>query len=357
VRQLRIRTSTHRPFCRLAILAGLAIGASALSSPGGAQEAYVRVVDVGAGLCVVAVAPGEHSLIYDTGNDVDTCRSAVRELVPSKKVDLLVLSHSDSDHIGAARAILAENEVATIIHPGDSRPEDLSALRSAIAAEPGADVWNIAVRPVPFGKTFQVGAATVTFVAGWSDGDATRTHGEKKKLTGAMRNNALSSVIRLEFAGHSVLLTGDTVGRFEYTPGTTCEYAEKTMVDDDATIPLKSDVLIGQHHGADNASANCFIRSVQPTYVVFSAGNLYGHPRQSTADRLIANGVPPDNIFRTDRGGFEKPKSAKSAQWIYKTYAGCIDKKGDDDVEIHLPADPTAQVTVDYRTAVDSCEP
>ena len=333
-----------------------ALGVGAAADPAEAQEVYVRVVDVGAGLCVVATTPDGHSLVYDTGSDAATCRSAVRELVPSKNVDLLVLSHSDSDHVGAAQAILAENDVATIIHPGDNRPEDLTALRGAIAAEPGADVWNIAVRPVPFGKQFALGPATITFVAGWSDGTKTRTHGEKK-LTEAMRNNALSSVIRLEFKGHSVLLTGDTVGRFEYEPGKACEFAERTMVDDDQTIPLKSDVLVGQHHGADNATANCFIQAVQPTYVVFSAGNLYGHPRQSTADRLVAYGVPPDNIFRTDRGGYEKPKSAKSAQWIYKTYAGCMDKKGDDDVEIHLPADPAAPTTVNYRNPKDACEP
>src|SRR5207244_3162270 len=104
------------------------------------------------------------------------------------------------------------------------------------------------------------------------------------------RNNALSSVIRLEFAGHSVLLTGDTVGRFEYAAGTACEFAERIMVDAATTVSLKSDVLVGQHHGADNATANCFIQAVKPTYVVFSAGNLYGHPRQSTADRLVAYG-------------------------------------------------------------------
>jgi competence protein ComEC len=343
-------------FLQLPVLASLAIVGVTAAAPAGAQEAYVRVVDVGAGLCVVAVTPDGHSLVYDTGNGVATCLSAVREVVPSKKVDLLVLSHSDSDHIGAAQAILAENEVSTIIHPGDTRPEDLSALRAAIVAEPGADVWNIADRPVPFGKQFPLGAATVTFVAGWSDGSATRAHGEKKP-TGAMRNNALSSVIRLEFAGHSVLLTGDTVGRFEYAAGTACEFAERIMVDAATTVSLKSDVLVGQHHGADNATANCFIQAVKPTYVVFSAGNLYGHPRQSTADRLVAYGVAPDNIYRTDRGGYEKPKSAKSAQWIYKTYAGCVDKKGDDDVEIHLPANPAVRTTVNYRVAKDACEP
>src|SRR4051812_31338768 len=87
-------------FLRL-LVASLAIASATAAAPAGAQETYVRVVDVGAGLCVVAMTPDGHSLVYDTGNGVATCLSAVRELVPAKKVDLLVLSHSDSDHIGA----------------------------------------------------------------------------------------------------------------------------------------------------------------------------------------------------------------------------------------------------------------
>jgi beta-lactamase superfamily II metal-dependent hydrolase len=343
---------------KLGLVSYAAAAWAALPTSAGAQnnEAHLRVVDVGAGLCLVATAPGGHSMVYDAGKDVPTCLSAVREIVPGDTIDLLVLSHSDADHIGAAKAILEAYKVKTIIHPGDDRENDLSALRTAIAAESGANIWNLATRPLEFGRQFSLGDAKVSFVAGWSDGNATRAHGEKN-LTDAMRKNALSSVIRFEFGGHSVLLTGDTVGRFEYEPASKCEFAERIMVDNATTIPIRSDVLIGQHHGADNATANCFIRAVKPRFVIFSAGNLYGHPRQSTANRLVANGILPDNIYRTDRAGYEKPKSAKSAQWIYKTYADCIDAKGDDDVEIHLPANPVAPVSVNYRVAKDRCEP
>lgn len=327
----------------------------AVATPAAAQDAYIRIVDVGAGLCVVAVSPDQHSMVYDAGRGTEKCLAAVRELVPNRQIDLLVLSHSDSDHIGATKAILEENQVATIIHPGDPRGPTVSSMRGAIAAETEADIWNLKVRPVPFGQTFPIGLMTATFVAGWSDGQDTRGSDEPTLSNKpAMRNNALSSVLRVQFAGHSVLLTGDTVGRPDSKDQTLCRYAERIMVENAAVIPLQSDVLVGQHHGADNATANCFITAVRPTFVVFSAGHQHRHPRQSAADRLVANGVLPENIFRTDKGDHEGGSGWKK-EWIFGSLAGCKDKPEDDDVEIRLPADPQASVAVTYRTPTVGC--
>src|SRR4051812_44109858 len=152
-------------------LPGLCIIAPALlaaswATPAPAQDAHIRVVDVGAGLCVVVLSPDQHSMVYDAGRGEARCVAAVRELVPDHQIDLLVLSHSDSDHIGATKAILEENDVATIIHPGDPRGPSVAAMRKAINQEQGADIWNLKVRPVPFGQTFGVGAIKATFVAG-----------------------------------------------------------------------------------------------------------------------------------------------------------------------------------------------
>jgi competence protein ComEC len=320
-----------------------------------AQNAYVRVVDVGAGLCVVALSPDQHAMVYDTGRGEARCLTAVRELVPNRRIDLLVLSHSDSDHIGATKAILDENQIATIIHPGDPRGPSLNPIRKAITDEPGANVWNLRVRPVPFGQRFSVGSATATFVAGWSDGQKTRAS-EEPTLTNkpAMRNNALSSVIRFEFGGHAVLFTGDTVGRPDSKDQTLCRYAERKIVENVTAVSIQSDVLVGQHHGADNATANCFITAVRPTFVVFSAGHQHRHPRQSAADRLVANGIDPNNIYRTDKGDNEGGSGWKK-EWVYGTLAGCKDEPEDDDVEIHLPGDPLARVTVNYRTPTTGC--
>lgn len=338
----------------LAAACGMAGSTPATAQPGpAASDAVLRVVDVGAGLCVVIVVPGGNAMLYDAGRGGDTCRNVVREMVPSGRLDLIVLSHSDADHIRDMRDILADNRVAAIIHPGDPRGPTVDTMRTAINAE-GAAVWNLAdaaTPPAP-GRRFSIGSGSATFVAGWSNGNDTRGLGEPSLPSGP-RNNALSIVIRFEYGGHSVLLTGDTVGRLDFAPPATCQFAERIMVERAPTVPIKSDVLVGQHHGADNATSNCFAAAVDPDFVVFSAGNEYHHPRQSAVDRLTGNGVALANIFRTDLGDNEGG-TGRNAEMSAGS-GRCADRPGDDDVEIRLPRSPTARVTVRYRGASRGC--
>jgi competence protein ComEC len=335
------------------------IPAMAWSAAASGQDAYLRVVDVGAGLCVVALVPGGHAMVYDTGASAQVCGDAVAELVPSRKIDLMVLSHSDIDHIGAARRILAEHEVQKILHPGDPRDgTTIARVRADIAQEPGASILDLGQMAVPFGTSFSLGEAKATFIAGWSN--ASDFYDDDPSLDGsghkAERYNGISLVIRFEYGGHSVLLTGDTLGRIEKRKkdDTLCQYAERNMVENAAQVPLQSEILIGQHHGSDDSSSNCFIRAVKPTWVIFSAGHEYKHPRQSAADRFIANGVDKDRMLRTDRGDNEGGRG-RGKEWRYGGIRRCIDKPGDDDIEITLSAVPGDAPVVRYRTDKTGC--
>ncbi len=335
-----------------------------------AAEAYMRVVDVGTGLCVIAVTPAGQTMVYDTGPG-PRCAAAVAEVVPERAsrradapddphppadgserrvIDLLVLSHSDDDHIGGAVRVLEQNQVLAVLHPGDNRrlgpPSDrttLGKVRDAIEAS-GAEDWSLATTESTFGEVIDLGAADAIFVAGWHDGHETEADDEST-LDGGELNNGLSIVIRYVYGGHSVLLTGDTVGRHANTPVDTCDYAEQRMVEraelsvSEGGVPIQSDVLIGQHHGGDNASSRCFIREVRPTYVVFSAGHhgRYFHPRSSTARRILnaLNGtefdIQPQNMLRTDWHDDQG-----EPEWVYGALAGCDDEAGDDDIEIFM---------------------
>jgi hypothetical protein len=285
-------------------------------------------------------------------------------MVPTGRLDLIVLSHSDEDHIGDMRAILAAYRVAAIIHPGDDHipvpapgtpPDYLHLMRDDIRNE-GARVWDLSdpsTPPEP-GRRFSIGGATATFVVGWSNGQDT-WHAGERTLPDGPHNNALSIVIRLEYGGHSVLLTGDTVGRLDFMDPGTCAYAERIMVEKAALVPIDSDVLIGQHHGADNATSGCFIRAVSPGYVIFSAGHHTGrhHPRQSAYDRLTGNGVDARHILRTDRGDNEDgPERVREASQEAGT---CPDQPGDDDVEIRLSSNPSVPPDVHYMGASRAC--
>src|SRR5438874_12580230 len=66
---------------------------------------FVRVVDVGAGECCVIKLPGGKNVIYDAGNG-NTAMKDIEELIPDDQaIDLLILSHTDSDHLGAVPEI------------------------------------------------------------------------------------------------------------------------------------------------------------------------------------------------------------------------------------------------------------
>lgn len=325
--------------------------------PSYAADAHLRVVDVGNGLCVVGRTPDGHAFVYDAGFRNELCRRAVRALVGNAVLDLVVLSHSDQDHIKDLRGIVTDMNPRIILHPGDDRHgTTLDDVRLAIGEEraDGATELSLSQTVVAPGRTFQIGSGTATFVAGWDDGNKTRIRpgpDDPAFATIGERRNALSIVIRFQFGGHSVLLTGDTIGRKRNESNSACRYAERIMVARRQAHPIDSDILIGQHHGGDNSSSNCFIRAVSPEYVVFSAGHEdHQHPRQSVADRFTAHGVEPEKMLRTDRGDNEG-----GSEWIFGAIAGCVDEPGDDDVDIFLPENPTEPVRVAYRLPSTGC--
>ena len=343
----------------IAWLAAASLAGAAQAQPVGnpATDVRLRVVDVGAGLCVVVTVPGGHSMLYDAGRGQPNCYNAAIALVPSGKLDLVVLSHSDVDHVRELPAILRDFEVGIIIHPGDPRGDVVDGIRLKIdeEARAGARVFNLARNPVTPGTSFPLGDAKATVVAGWSDGRQTQGPNEPN-LNPSGRHNALSLVVRVEYRGHSVLLTGDTVGRPIDKKDTWCQYAERIMVARASTIPIRSEVLIGQHHGGDNSTSNCFIKAVQPSWVVFSAGHDYFHPQQSVADRLVSNGVNPLQILRTDRGDNEGG-TGRTKEWITGALKGCRDWPGDDDIEVWLPRDPGTPAFAEYLVKRSVCGP
>ncbi|MBI4719207.1 MAG: MBL fold metallo-hydrolase [Planctomycetes bacterium] len=333
----------------IGLLLGLSCAASACALTPGPNDVLVRVADVGAGLCCVVQMPGSHYMVYDTGNWKDagaTCLSAVRELVPEEQsIDLMVLSHTDSDHLGAAADILEEYDVDRVLHTGARRygktAKTLKRTRAAIraaVAEDDTEELNLRRTGDISGTRFQFGPATVTLVCGFGklpqDWDLT---------SDAERNNAPSIVVRLQYKGRSVLFCGDAVGRHSGTEDDDALIAtEAFMVENRDAVSIDSEVLIAPHHGADNGSSNAFIRAVTPEYVVFSAGHEYEHPRRTTAARYLSAGVAKKRLLRTDWGDDEG-----DVEWGEGRVPGAKDQPGDDDVDILIRSD--GSIAVDYR--------
>jgi competence protein ComEC len=211
-------------------------------------SAWVTTLDVGQGLSVL-VQTATKTLLYDVGadfgNGFNTADAVVIPALRSfgiDKVDMLVVSHADRDHAGAAPALLQEIDV-TELRVG----ENLTSIKKdALAcARPHHWTWD--------GVYFEF-----------------LNSNDDRSLTG---NNA-SCVLRLSSGETSLLLTGDIE-----------KSIEGQLIQSGQT--LSADVLIAPHHGSKTSSSTEFIRAVSPSMVVFSAGrnNRYGHPAESVTQR------------------------------------------------------------------------
>ncbi len=308
---------------------------------------FIRVIDVGPGLASVIRMPGDHYMVYDAGHWAGGGKRAfdgIKDVIPQgEDIDLLVLSHSDADHLAAADELLGAYTVKRVIRSGLERLQSNTwknsrdAIRSASQSGSTQDI-NLKFVEFPPGGTYLFGDTFVTLVSGfyWPPSDWDLQNLSEKR-------NAGSIVIRLQFNGKSVLFTGDAVGRHIEDPDDALIATEKFMVEHSEVITIDSDVLIAPYHGADNASSVAFIKAVSPTWVIFSAGHAHMHPRATTANRYLNNGVQLENIFRTDFGDDEGAK-----EWNHGSIPGHSDKPGDDDVDIILR--PTGEILVDYRT-------
>lgn len=299
---------------------------------------HVRVADVGAGLGTVVRMPHNKVMVYDAGRD-NRLLPVLRELVPDKHIDLLILSHNDADHIGGVPAIEKEFTVGTVYYSPyrETKSGDLGATYThAMAAiqkmkDKGTEVIAVSnTSPAPGHVLYKANAVSVTYLCGFSDPNAQWVF--KKGDRPSKPNNAISLMVRLDYGESSMIFGGDAVGRIK---GSACAYTEKYLLSTLSEAQLQADVLLSPHHGAENGDCADFIKAVQPEYVVFSAGSMYGHPRNETAHLYLENGVKSENMFRTDRGDHEKGKYA-NLEWDYGRVNNCIDQAGDDDVEITL---------------------
>lgn len=300
-----------------------------------------RIVDVGAGHAAVARVPGGGVIVFDAGGGSATLEKIDELIGADAVIDLLVVSHTDADHLAGADDVLAGHTVRWILRPG--RERDTYAWREFDAAvtreveDEGAVVFDLSETHLPAGTAWPVGDGLATMVAGFAVPPV------EWRLSGSSEtNNAGSIAIRLMFAGRSILFTGDAVGRHSGAPPNTCIATERFMVVNEEEVPIEADVLIAPHHGADNGCSELFLETVDPEWVVFPAGHRYDHPRSSAAARVLASGVLLENILRTDRGDDEG-----GAEWDGERVDGHKDGKGDDDVDILIRADGTVEVA--YR--------
>jgi competence protein ComEC len=228
--------------------------------------------DIGQGNAVLVRTAG-HSLLYDTGPRFSRESDAgQRTLVPllralGEKLDTVMLSHRDSDHIGGANAILAMQPQSTLL----SSLEDGHELLNARAATQAA-------------ATSKTAAATQRCIAGqswhWDGVDFQVLHPQAADYEVQNRSNAMSCVLRISNGQSTALLVGDI------------EAAQEASLVAHAA-PLKADVLLVPHHGSKTSSTPAFLDAVQPRIALGQSGyrNRFNHPAPEVAQRYTERNI------------------------------------------------------------------
>lgn len=232
-------------------------------------------LDVGQGDSALVTFRDGTRMLVDGGPDWSTLEALGKRLpFFDRRIDIVVLSHPNSDHMTALPEVLRRYRVQTLVTGGT--PFD-SGLYHAVLS--GAALRGIAVTAVQAGDTIAVGDADMEIL--WPT--VPRPAGLDRDV------NNDSVYLMLKESGKRILFTGDGES-----------VVEKTLVA--AHADLHADVLKIGHHGSTTSSSTGFLLAVHPTTAVVSVGegNPYHHPSAAVMQRLRNLGI---DVRRTDEQG------------------------------------------------------
>lgn len=281
-------------------------------------QLVVHYIDVGQGDCIYIAFPDGTDMLIDCGSEKGrkeyetSAISDLKELNPDGKIDRVMATHSDTDHISYLDEVLSEFQVGNVYMPNirsnnldksvkiggrDVKVGDLDAGKlkkftdkDTIDTERYTEFFIAALSEPNCNITLNIGKYeirgqdyTFTFYC------LSQEEWDRRHLNNGEQINAVSPIGILEYAGRRLVFTGDSnESNEEY-------YCE--------TYPyVDCDVLKVAHHGSNGSSSKDFLQHVKCEYAVIStSGESYGHPAQEALDRLKENGI--QKIHRTDKCG------------------------------------------------------
>lgn len=226
----------------------------------------VTVLDVGQGQCVLLQSEGKTYMV-DCGGDGDeaTADTAAAYLASQgiTRLDGLILSHYDRDHVGGAAYLLTRVDAETLILPVGKDSAGYSNQLTSL-----------------YTPIFAYGDMEIT----WGNARITIFASENTESS-----NESSLCVLFQTKKCDILITGD-----RSTAGEILLTVQKPLP--------KLDALIVGHHGAGSSTSDRLLVITEPDVAVISVGknNSYGHPDALVLQRLIAHGC---RIRRTDVEG------------------------------------------------------
>lgn len=228
-------------------------------------EIRFSLLDVGQGLSAV-IQTHKHVLVFDAGPKLspnyDMGESVVTPFLRSigiKKIDMLVISHPDNDHIGGANALF---HYFKILKTKTSTPDRLVSFPSEYCFR--GESWK------------------------WDEVNFTFLYPTSENLN--LDNDSSCVLFITNKKNKSILLTGDIE-----------KFAEKYLIQNDQKN-LATDILVAPHHGSKTSAVSEFVEYAHPRFVLFPVGylNRYHFPHVSVIEKYQQ--IHAD-LFETDRSG------------------------------------------------------
>ena len=207
----------------------------------------VLAPDIGQGNALI-IRTAHHALVYDAGPryslESDAGHLVLQPLLRAlgTRVDRLLLSHRDTDHVGGALAVLAMYPQASLLSSIEDGHE-LQAVRPATRCVAGQH-WH------------------------WDGVDFDILSPQSADYGSGLVSNAMSCTLRISNGQQSALLAGDLLA-----------VQEARLVDLHGAA-LKADLLLVPHHGSKTSSSAAFLDAVRPQIALVQTGyrNRFGHP-------------------------------------------------------------------------------
>ncbi|MGY3778908.1 ComEC/Rec2 family competence protein [Isobaculum melis] len=238
-------------------------------------EATFQFLNVGQGDATLIKGSDGTTILIDTGRYDDREKRIIGYLNEAigtgGKIDLLIFTHGDSDHIGHGDLVLDYFDVKEVWMNGfDSTTKIYERLLDRISASKAVYKEPKRGETATFGE-FQLEVLNPTEIP-------------------KSNTNDDSISVMLHFGTFSALFTGDASTRVEKELLTT-------------QLPLQATLFQVGHHGSKDSNSLTFLQRVAPKIAVYSAGvnNTYGHPHIEAMNRIKEVGVT--ELYGTDQNG------------------------------------------------------
>jgi competence protein ComEC len=239
------------------------------------QKLEIIFFNIGQGDSILINAKNNQQILIDGGPD-DSVVDKLGKNLPfyDKKIELIILTHPDKDHISGLTEVVKRYQVDKIL-----------TTRIQCSTEV-CQIWleQIQKKKIPV-KIAQAGQTIFinenTFLGIFNPLENLSGKNVKNK-------NDTSIVVKLVTEGNSVLFTGDITSK-----------AEKNLIKNN--FNLQSDFLKIAHHGSKYSTSKFFLEKVLPETSIISVGkNSWGMPTKEVLEKLDERKI---KVYRTDMDG------------------------------------------------------